>query len=98
VFAAFAEDVVRVQPDGPYLLGGHSYGGAVAVEIALVLESWGRHVALVMVRAEVADHDVMVTALLVCMPSTETCQRVNLRRPHSCAAGCVFVRHRQVKA
>lgn len=49
---AFAEDVVRVQPDGPYLLGGHSYGGAVAVEIALVLESWGRHVALVMVRAK----------------------------------------------
>ena len=41
-----------MQPDGPYLLGGHSYGGAVAVEIALVLESWGRHVALVMVRAK----------------------------------------------
>lgn len=39
-----------MQPEGPYLLGGHSYGGAVAVEIALVLESWGRHVALLLVR------------------------------------------------
>ena len=46
-----AEDVVKVQPEGPYLLGGHSYGGAVAVEVALVLESWGHHVALLLVRA-----------------------------------------------
>lgn len=23
-----ALDIVRVQPEGPYLLGGHSYGGA----------------------------------------------------------------------
>ena len=50
VLLCCAEDVVRVQREGPYLLGGHSYGGAVAVEIALVLESWGRHVALVMAR------------------------------------------------
>jgi thioesterase domain-containing protein len=47
-----AEDVVRVQREGPYLLGGHSYGGAVAVQVALVLESWGHHVALVMVRGK----------------------------------------------
>ena len=45
-----AEDVVAIQPDGPYLIGGHSYGGAVAVEIAMVLESWGKEVGLVMVR------------------------------------------------
>ena len=38
-----------MQPDGRTCWAGHSYGGAVAVEIALVLESWGRHVALVMV-------------------------------------------------
>ncbi len=35
---------------GPYLLGGHSYGGTVAMEVALVLESWGHEVGLVMVR------------------------------------------------
>lgn len=44
-----AEDILRVQPEGPYLLGGHSYGGAVAVEIALLLEAWGHDVGLVVV-------------------------------------------------
>ena len=44
-----AEDIVRVQPEGPYLLGGHSYGGCVATEIAMVLESWGKEVGLVLV-------------------------------------------------
>jgi pimeloyl-ACP methyl ester carboxylesterase len=45
-----AADVLRVQPEGPYLLGGHSYGGSVAMEIALVLEGWGHDVGLVLVR------------------------------------------------
>jgi pimeloyl-ACP methyl ester carboxylesterase len=44
-----ARDILKVQPEGPYLLGGHSYGGAVAVEIAAVLESWGHDVGLVLV-------------------------------------------------
>jgi thioesterase domain-containing protein len=44
-----AEDMLAVQPEGPFLLGGHSYGGAVAIEIALLLESWGHEVALVIV-------------------------------------------------
>ena len=44
-----AADMVRVQPEGPYLVGGHSYGGAVAMEIAMVLESWGHTVGLVLV-------------------------------------------------
>jgi thioesterase domain-containing protein len=38
-----------VQPDGPYLIGGHSYGGTVVMEIAAVLESWGHDVGLVLV-------------------------------------------------
>lgn len=44
-----AADIVAVCPEGPYLIGGHSYGGAVAVEIAMVLESWGKEVGLVLV-------------------------------------------------
>jgi acyl transferase domain-containing protein/NADPH:quinone reductase-like Zn-dependent oxidoreductase/acyl carrier protein/thioesterase domain-containing protein len=44
-----AEDIVLIQPEGPYLVGGHSYGGAVAVEIAMVLESWGKEVGLVLI-------------------------------------------------
>jgi len=48
---ANAKDMLAVQPpgNGPYILGGHSYGGAVAVEIALMLEAWGHEVGLVLV-------------------------------------------------
>ena len=35
--------------NGPYLIGGHSYGGTVAMQIALLLESWGHDVGLVLV-------------------------------------------------
>ncbi|KAK9815594.1 hypothetical protein WJX72_006498 [[Myrmecia] bisecta] len=47
--AVNAADILKVQPEGPYLLGGHSYGGAVAMEIALILESWGCEVGLVLI-------------------------------------------------
>jgi thioesterase domain-containing protein len=39
----------QVQPEGPYLLGGHSYGGLVAMEVAAVLEAWGHDVGLVII-------------------------------------------------
>jgi len=45
-----ASDIIKVQPEGPYLLGGHSYGGAVAMEVAMVLESWGHEIGAVLVR------------------------------------------------
>ncbi|MDF5717238.1 MAG: SDR family NAD(P)-dependent oxidoreductase [Rhizonema sp. NSF051] len=35
-----------VQPQGPYLLGGHSFGGLVAFEIALQFQQQGQEVAL----------------------------------------------------
>lgn len=44
-----AEDILKLQPEGPYLIGGHSYGGGVAVEIAGLLEKWGHEVAHVIV-------------------------------------------------
>ena len=46
-----ALDMLAVQPpgSGPYLLGGHSYGGVVAVAIALLLEEWGHDVGLVVI-------------------------------------------------
>jgi len=37
----------RCQPRGPYAIAGYSYGGAVAFEIAKVLESEGEHVAFI---------------------------------------------------
>lgn len=39
----------QVQAEGPYLLGGHSYGGLVAMEVAAVLEAWGHDVGLVII-------------------------------------------------
>lgn len=44
-----AKDILLVQPEGPYLLGGYSYGGTVAVEVAMVLEAWGHIVEAVIV-------------------------------------------------
>lgn len=38
----------RTQPVGPYVLGGYSFGGNVAFEMALLLEAEGEHVAEVM--------------------------------------------------
>jgi amino acid adenylation domain-containing protein len=37
----------KVQPDGPYFLGGHSFGGVVAFEMAQQLRRMGHEVALV---------------------------------------------------
>lgn len=44
-----ARDMLLVQPQGPYLLGGHSYGGTLAIEIAMTLEAWGHEVECIVV-------------------------------------------------
>ncbi|WP_437561756.1 amino acid adenylation domain-containing protein [Sorangium sp. So ce542] len=44
---AYCEELRRVQPEGPYHLGGWSMGGVVAFEMARVLERGGRRVAAV---------------------------------------------------
>ncbi len=43
------EEIVRIQPEGPYLLGGHSYGGFAAMELAMQMERRGMDVRLVIV-------------------------------------------------
>ncbi|CAG9466966.1 unnamed protein product [Pedinophyceae sp. YPF-701] len=40
-------DILSVQPKGPYLVGGYSHGGIIAMEIAMQLESAGHEVGLV---------------------------------------------------
>ncbi|MFD4600588.1 alpha/beta fold hydrolase [Streptomyces sp. NPDC058464] len=42
--ALFADEIQRVQPHGPYLLGGHSFGGMVAYEAARLLRERGEPV------------------------------------------------------
>lgn len=44
--AHYIEEICTVQPDGPYYLGGHSFGGLVAFEIAQQLHAQGKKVAL----------------------------------------------------
>ncbi|MDI1476289.1 non-ribosomal peptide synthetase/type I polyketide synthase [Polyangium sp. y55x31] len=54
----YVDAIQRVQPRGPYLLGGWSFGGLVAAEMARVLRSRGETVAqlvLIDVYASVSD-------------------------------------------
>ena len=44
--ARFRQDILSIQPAGPYFLGGMCEGGIVALEIALQLQEEGREVAL----------------------------------------------------
>ena len=44
--AHYIEGIKSVQPKGPYLLGGHSFGGIVAFETAQQLQKQGHEVAL----------------------------------------------------
>ncbi|NEP54598.1 MAG: alpha/beta fold hydrolase, partial [Moorea sp. SIO3C2] len=40
------QEIQSIQPQGPYLLGGHSFGGHVAFEMAQQLQKQGQEVAL----------------------------------------------------
>ncbi|GAB2968119.1 thioesterase domain-containing protein [Saccharothrix stipae] len=46
--ARYAEEIRRAQPHGPYLLGGHSFGGLVAYETGLQLRTAGEEIANVL--------------------------------------------------
>jgi thioesterase domain-containing protein len=45
--AHYIKEMCACFPEGPYLLGGHSLGGRIAVEMAIQLQNKGRCVALV---------------------------------------------------
>ncbi len=47
--SAYLDEIVTVQPEGPYLLGGHSSGSWVAFEMARQLEGRGQRVGMVAV-------------------------------------------------
>ncbi|HEY6051794.1 MAG TPA: alpha/beta fold hydrolase, partial [Thermoanaerobaculia bacterium] len=44
--AHYIREIREIQPEGPYLLGGHSFGGKVAFEMARLLHTQGQRVAL----------------------------------------------------
>ncbi|MUL37905.1 non-ribosomal peptide synthetase [Gloeocapsopsis dulcis] len=45
----YLQEIRQVQPNGPYLLGGHCYGGILAFEMAQQLQKQGQTVALLVV-------------------------------------------------
>ncbi|MHC5857710.1 non-ribosomal peptide synthetase [Nostoc sp.] len=45
----YLQEIRQVQPNGPYLLGGHCYGGVLAFEIAQQLQRQGQTVGLLVV-------------------------------------------------
>jgi amino acid adenylation domain-containing protein len=45
----YLQEIRKVQPNGPYLLGGHCYGGVLAFEIAQQLQKEGQTVGLLVV-------------------------------------------------
>ena len=47
--AHYIKSIQSVQPQGPYLLGGHSFGGHVAFEIAQQLQEKGQEVSLLVI-------------------------------------------------
>jgi amino acid adenylation domain-containing protein len=52
--SCYIESIQTVQPQGPYLLGGHSFGGYIAFEIAQQLQKQGQDVAFLAIVDEVA--------------------------------------------
>jgi acyl transferase domain-containing protein/thioesterase domain-containing protein len=52
IAAEFLADMQRIQPEGPYYLGGYSFGGVVAYEVAQLILKQGKKVgALVLIDA-----------------------------------------------
>ena len=46
IAADFLEEIRALQPEGPYFLGGYSFGGLVAFEMAHQLQTQGQEVRL----------------------------------------------------
>jgi thioesterase domain-containing protein len=54
--AEYLEAVLAIQPSGPYLLGGWSFGGTVAFEMALQLQALGQSARLVVIDSRPASN------------------------------------------
>lgn len=54
--AYYIQEIINVQPAGPYIIGGWCMGGTVAFEVARQLQAQGRLVALTALISSDADH------------------------------------------
>lgn len=58
--AAYIEEIRALQPDGPYFIGGYSFGGLVAFEMAHQLKKMGeKTVILVLIDPTTIDHETL---------------------------------------
>ncbi|GGH14292.1 non-ribosomal peptide synthetase [Mucilaginibacter phyllosphaerae] len=83
----YAEDIKKVQAEGPYILGGWSFGGVVALEIARLLHGEGAEIARLFCFDSYAPLDkkpqpndgqlmVSIAKLLADMNGTTLCRHV----------------------
>jgi thioesterase domain-containing protein/acyl carrier protein len=63
--AKYVEAIRRVQPEGPYLLGGYSFGGTVVFEMARQLRAQGQELGLL------AIFDTLAPSLAHVLPSMD---------------------------
>jgi thioesterase domain-containing protein len=62
----YVHALLAFQPQGPYLLGGHSMGGLIAFEMARQLEVMGKEVAqLILLDSILASHEEIEQARLI---------------------------------
>ncbi|MGX1887241.1 non-ribosomal peptide synthetase [Streptomyces sp. NPDC055287] len=53
--AGYAEELLRLKPEGPYLLGGWSMGGFLAYQVACLLRESGHRARVFMLDARITD-------------------------------------------
>jgi len=75
--AHYIEEIRRVQPEGPYYLGGLSFGGAVAFEMARQLRAQNQEVALIALFDTFAAKYQSKLSLLIKLLSLPTTQKIN---------------------
>ncbi|MGD1805288.1 condensation domain-containing protein [Dapis sp. BLCC M126] len=60
---ACVKEIRMVQPQGPYLIGGHCFGGAVAFEIAQQLQAQGEDIASIILIDAYCPNSVSINAI-----------------------------------
>ena len=84
--AEFLQDILEVQPTGPYYLGGYSMGGLAAYEVARMLRARGEKVGLV----------VLFDTFNPTLPTWTPAERVSAHFERLRAEGLTYLRARVV--
>ncbi|MEH2283681.1 MAG: amino acid adenylation domain-containing protein [Nostoc sp.] len=85
----YLQEIRQIQPDGPYFLGGHCYGGVLAFEMAQQLQKQGETVGLLVVidailsekRIETTESDDDAKFLLRIAESMKTENNIDFSLP-----------------